>query len=92
MMQDVQDVSNHSREQADAVLDMGEAACGALIMTIFDRIGALAPGQTLAVRAYDRGAFEEVSAWCRMTGHALLSAQPGQPGSASLFLIRKKMS
>src|SRR2546430_5991527 len=41
-------------------------------------------GQVLRLVAQDAGAAEDVPAWCRLTGHALLSAEP------PVYLIRRK--
>jgi tRNA 2-thiouridine synthesizing protein A len=81
---------NADSSTADAVLDLGETACGSLIMQIFERVGSLRPGQILEVRAYDRGALEDVPAWCRMTGHLLLRADASPQGGPARFLIQKK--
>jgi tRNA 2-thiouridine synthesizing protein A len=73
---------------SDAILDAGESGCGELLMLIFQRMKALAPGQTLLVCAYDEAADIDISAWCRMTGNQLVSrnlnAHPKQ------FLIQKQ--
>ncbi|MEJ2746949.1 MAG: sulfurtransferase TusA family protein [Anaerolineae bacterium] len=73
----------------DATLNAGETACGELIMLIFERMKSLAPGQTLAVFAYDLAADTDISAWCRSTGHTLLARQlDAQPKQ---FLIQKRV-
>lgn len=53
-------------------LDTGPAACGELIMRIFQTMQALHAEQMLEVLAYDPAADLDIPAWCRMTGHALL--------------------
>lgn len=72
----------------DARLDAGETGCGELTLLIFQRMKALAPGQTLEVLAYDLAAETDIPAWCRTTGHRLLSqTTTTQP---KRFLIQKK--
>ncbi len=72
----------------DATLNAGETACGELIMLIFEKMKDLAPGQTLAVFAYDLAADVDISAWCRSTGHTVLARQlDTQPRQ---FLIQKR--
>ena len=38
-------------------------------------MNALKPGDTLEVIALDPGAPVDMPAWCRMTGHALISSE-----------------
>ena len=42
------------------------------------------PGETLEVVTHDEGAPVDLPAWCRMTGHTLVSAAP------PTYLIRRK--
>jgi tRNA 2-thiouridine synthesizing protein A len=60
----------------DATLDAGAENCGRLISLVAQAIDRLAPGQTLAVRAYDPSSQVDLLAWCRMTGHRLRSVIP----------------
>jgi tRNA 2-thiouridine synthesizing protein A len=75
---------------ADVTLDAGVTMCGDLILMIAQHIKGLAPSQVLHVVGYDRGAAEDIPAWCRMTRHTLLyqsiSPDPKQP---SHFYIQK---
>jgi tRNA 2-thiouridine synthesizing protein A len=57
----------------DATLDAGAGNCGRLIGLVAEAVAGLAPGQTLAVMAYDPSSQVDLAAWCRMTGHRLLS-------------------
>jgi TusA-related sulfurtransferase len=61
---------------ADATLDAGAENCGRLIGLVVDAIAQLAPGQALAVKAYDPSSQVDLAAWCRMTGHRLRSTTP----------------
>jgi tRNA 2-thiouridine synthesizing protein A len=77
--------------EADKTLDAGETACGELILLIFQHMNTLQPHQVLHVVGYDRGAAQDIPAWCRMTQNTLLyqsiSEIPSQP---SHFYIQKK--
>ena len=56
--------------------DAGHTGCGELVLLLSNKLAALDPGQRLRVIALDPGAVEDLPAWCRMTGHRLLEAQP----------------
>jgi TusA-related sulfurtransferase len=58
---------------ADTTLDAGAENCGHLIGLVAEAIAYLAPGQCLAVIAYDPSSQVDLAAWCRMTGHQLQS-------------------
>jgi TusA-related sulfurtransferase len=60
----------------DATLDAGAENCGRLIGMVAEAIAGLAPGQTLAVMAYDPSSQVDLAAWCRMSGHRLWSVTP----------------
>ncbi len=59
----------------DEVYDAGPTGCGELIMNVFRKMKALAPGQVLKVISYDLGAREDLPAWCRLQGHQLLQVK-----------------
>jgi tRNA 2-thiouridine synthesizing protein A len=67
-----------------AVLDGGSKGCGELVFELAMRFRALAPGQVLHLLTTDLGAKHDVPAWCRLTGHALLRADPPH------FFVRRK--
>jgi tRNA 2-thiouridine synthesizing protein A len=73
---------------SDATLDAGETGCGELIMLIARAVRGLAPGQTLEVCAYDLAAGVDIPAWCRSTGHTLVSSTPDT--YPQRFLIRTR--
>ena len=56
--------------------DAGDMGCGELLIELRVRMRELAPGQVLRVRATDAGAPQDLPAWCRVTGHALLRQLP----------------
>lgn len=58
--------------------------CGTLVFELRRRILDIAPGDTLEVISHSPGAPTDLPAWCRMTGHSLVSADP------PMFVIRRK--
>jgi tRNA 2-thiouridine synthesizing protein A len=56
--------------------DAGEMGCGQLVFELRRRLTEMRPGETLEVIAQSPGAPSDLPAWCRMTGHALLKAEP----------------
>lgn len=64
--------------------DAGDMGCGELVLALRTRLLALAPGTVFRLRATDLAAPEDIPAWCRMTGHALVSADH------PIYLIRRK--
>lgn len=56
--------------------DAGEMGCGRLVIELRRRVDALGPGDRLRVSARDPGAPRDLPAWCRMTGHRLVLAEP----------------
>ena len=69
---------------SDAEWDAGDMGCGDLVLELRARMEPLAPGRVLKLTARDPGAPADIPAWCRMTGHALLSEQH------PIYLIRRK--
>ncbi|HKB16707.1 MAG TPA: sulfurtransferase TusA family protein [Planctomycetota bacterium] len=55
--------------------DAGDLACGDLLLELRFRLDAMAPGAVLRLTARDAGAREDLPAWCRLTGHAVLVAE-----------------
>jgi tRNA 2-thiouridine synthesizing protein A len=68
----------------DAQWDSIDMACGELVLKLRARVNALRPGQVLRVVARDPGAIEDVPAWCQMTGHRLVKAEP------PIYFIQRK--
>ena len=48
--------------------------CGQLVFELRRRLNEMKPGDRLEVIARSPGAPTDLPAWCRMTGHALVSA------------------
>ena len=69
---------------SDAEWDAGDMGCGDLVLELRARIEPMAPGRVLKLTARDPGAPADIPAWCRMTGHALVSEQH------PIYLIRRK--
>jgi len=69
---------------ADERWDAGDLGCGQLVFGLKERLARLEPGQTLEVVARDAGAPVDLPAWCRTTGHTLLS------GEHPVYVIRRK--
>jgi len=46
-----------------------------MLVELRERVAALRPGDTLEVIARGHGAPSDLPAWCRMTGHELVSAE-----------------
>jgi tRNA 2-thiouridine synthesizing protein A len=55
--------------------DAGDMGCGQLVFELRRRMDRLEPGDTLEIVALDPGAPIDIPAWCRMTGHTLVSAE-----------------
>ena len=64
--------------------DAEDLACGVLLLKLRGRMETMRPGQVLQLVAQDAGAREDVPAWCRLTGHRLLSIEP------PVYVIRRK--
>ncbi len=68
----------------DEVWDAGELACGELVLELKRRLDGMRPGQVLKLIALDAGAPADLPAWCRLTGHTLVSA------THPVYYIRRK--
>lgn len=64
--------------------DAGDLGCGAILPALRARLAEVGPGATLTVIVRDAGAPTDLPAWCRMTGHELVSAAPPE------FVIRRR--
>ena len=73
-----------SAETEELDWDAGDMGCGELVLSLRMRLLPLAPGATFRLRATDQAAPEDIPAWCRMTGHTLVSAHH------PIYIIRRK--
>jgi tRNA 2-thiouridine synthesizing protein A len=71
-------------DAGDTEWDAGPMACGELVMALRAKLLARSPGAVVRVRATDPAAAEDLPAWCRLTGHTLVSAAPPE------YTIRRK--
>jgi len=75
--------------RADAVCDGGDLDCGSgLLLIIRSAMAPLAAGQVLEVRSRETSVKEDLPAWCRMVGHALLAMR--DDGKQQSYLLRKR--
>lgn len=68
----------------DAEYNGKEEGCGDLVMALFKFFKTVAPGMRVLVTAHDKGALEDIAAWCRSTNKILLKSEP------PYFLIERK--
>jgi len=61
--------------EADEIWDAGDMGCGELVLELRARLTGLRPGQVFELIARDPGAPADIPAWCRMTGHTLVSQE-----------------
>lgn len=64
--------------------DAGETGCGQLIVGLKRQIMQMQADGLLQVTALDAGAPADLPAWCRMTGHELVSAEH------PVYVVKKK--
>jgi tRNA 2-thiouridine synthesizing protein A len=73
--------------QATRSLDTRGMNCPLPILQTKKALAQLTSGQTLAVTATDPGSLKDMQAFCKQTGHALVSSSTKQ--NEFEFLIRK---
>jgi 5-methyltetrahydropteroyltriglutamate--homocysteine methyltransferase len=82
--------SQRHAHSPDASFEGGTLDCGnGLLLLIRKHLGPLLPGQFLEVRSLETSVEEDLPAWCRLTGNALVSWT--RAGAERSFLIRKKV-
>jgi tRNA 2-thiouridine synthesizing protein A len=73
---------------SETLLDLKGMRCPLPVLRANRALRALAPGERLRVLATDRAAIADFQAFCRETGHALLSFS--DEGGVFSFVIRKR--
>ena len=74
--------------RTDAVLHGEDASCANLTPLIRGRLRQLESGQVLEVVTDEPTAEVDITAWCGLTGHALLAVR--EEAGTRRFYIRKK--
>ena len=74
--------------ETDQTYDGSGLLCPLPVLRANRALRALAPGQTLKVLATDPAAAQDFPAYCRQTGHELVSAS--RQGEVLVFVIRKR--
>lgn len=64
--------------------DAGAMGCGELLIHLSMKMKQLQPGELFKLIALDPGALEDMPAWCRLTGHALITADH------PLYIMRRR--
>ena len=72
----------------ETVLDVKGLSCPLPVLRANRALRSLAPGERLRVLATDRAAVADFQAFCRETGHALVSQ--GEEAGVFSFTIRKR--
>jgi uncharacterized OsmC-like protein/TusA-related sulfurtransferase len=77
---------------SDATCDGGDLDCGSgLLLIIRDAMQPLPPGGVLEVRSRELSVKEDLPAWCRLVGHALVGVHPGE-GTYIHYYVRKQQA
>lgn len=53
--------------------DAGDIGCGQFIVGVKRQLAEMQAGELLEITTHNAGASADLAAWCRMTGHALVS-------------------
>ena len=67
-------MKSEMHDEAVTHWDASHLGCGGLVMQLRKRLLQLKPGQRIAVCADNAGARSDLPAWCRVTGHRLVSS------------------
>jgi len=77
--------------EPDAICDGGDLDCGSgLLLIIREAMAPLRKGDVLEVRSRESSVKEDLPAWCRMVGHALVAVTPAA-GAYTHFRLAKQM-
>lgn len=75
-------------QKADVTLDLTGLTCPAPLLGAKKVFDDLKPGQTLCLISNCSGTQDDLSAWCKATGHTLVSATHREDGSVA-YLLQK---
>ena len=81
-------VAGHTGAMSETLLDVKGMNCPLPVLRANRALRAVEPGEKLRVLATDRAAIADFQAFCRETGHQLLSWS--EEGGVLQFVIRKK--
>ncbi|GLV56023.1 hypothetical protein KDH_28670 [Dictyobacter sp. S3.2.2.5] len=88
MTQDIFTTQDGNTITVSALCDGGDQGCGGgLLILMLQAMKRLESGTVLEVRSTDPGVREDLPAWCRMTGNALLAGPEGELGNR--YFVRK---
>jgi tRNA 2-thiouridine synthesizing protein A len=65
---------DHETQEPAVRWDTGEKGCGHLAMELANALSTLCEGQVVELVNNGVGAPIDIPAWCRLTGHSLISA------------------
>lgn len=71
----IESSTGSSELSENAAWDAGDMSCGDLVLELRVRLRQMKPREVLHVTATDPGAREDIPAWCRLTGHALVGME-----------------
>lgn len=60
------------------VIDCRRLLCPMPVIRVQDRVALLPPGAELEARCTDPGALEDIPAWCRVHGHAVVETRSAE--------------
>ena len=75
-----------------AMLNACGVHCGGLETLMASRLRALAPGEVLEVLSDRQEEVDGVSAWIRLSGHALVTIETDWSPRCARYFVRKKTS
>jgi TusA-related sulfurtransferase/uncharacterized OsmC-like protein len=83
-------MADESVPQPHAVCDGGDLDCGSgLLLIIRTALEPLPPGGVLEVKSREASVKEDLPAWCRMVGHALVATH-SEDERTTRYFVRKK--
>ncbi len=71
-------------------LDARYLLCPMPVIRVSACVAGLSTGEVLTVRCTDRGALNDLPAWCRLEGHEVLQAEADSSGDVVLTILVHK--